>query len=207
MDYARALTDLASRFTVTTGIVGSPLEPELILQPPAELLATEGLALSFTELENVLVGLPISIDLAFLGKWVRTLTPDLPADPALDDPFGGMPIVEQIVGPLGLTTNLPPNTLMNSDVGQEAVPGVPEVLGRIKGTITPTIERLKEVVKRLPVELSIEWRVIDDATGKPPTDVTWQVHPEGWEGTSLSSLGSAACPCPCVCDFPQCSVS
>ena len=175
MDYSRLLTDLASRFTVTTGTATSPLERVILLQPPADLLDVEGLALSITELQNVLVELPINVDLAFLGKWVRTLTPDFPADPAAENPIGGMPIVEQILGTTGLTTNLPPATLMT---GEQTKPGVPEVLGRIKGTITPTVEKLREVLKRQPVAVWIEWKITDDSTGQPPADI-WMTESPG----------------------------
>ncbi len=177
MDHLATLNSLAQRFQLRTLFPGSSLEPDLILEPPPDALDPLGLALSDTVQQVARIPVPVDIDLAFLGKWVRTLLPDLPPEPSQEDPIGGMPIVPQILGPLGnLTAALPPSTLMMSETGQAATAGVPEVLGRIKGRITQTVERLTDQVVRLPISVALRWQILDESTpgaSGPPTGVSY----------------------------------
>src|SRR6185503_1715524 len=162
MDHAVALNQIASRFQARASIVGNGLTHEIRLDPPADAL---GLSLLDTVKSLTAVPVPIQVDLAFLGKWVRTLVPDLPADPATEDPIGGMPIVPQILGPLAaLTTALPPSSLMMSEAGQGTVAGVPEALGRIKGTIIQTVERIADVTTQLPISVALRCLVTDESS-------------------------------------------
>ncbi len=163
MDYLVTLNELIKKFGITAS--GSGLERTLTIQPPAELSGPNGMALSETVRRIAQIDVPIKVDLAFLGKWVRSLTPNLPPDPGLEDPIGGMPVVEQLVlSAANLSNTLPPASLMNSDPGSGTVPGVPEVLGRIKGTISQVVERLTDIVERRPITLSLRWRVLDEST-------------------------------------------
>jgi hypothetical protein len=191
MDYLAALNALAPKFQVSPLPGGSKLEPGLRIDPPPEALDGEGLALSETVQKITAVEVPITIDLAFLGKWVRSVNSDLPAEPATEDPIGGMPVVEQILLLGGaLSQNLPPGSLMQSDPNQQAVPGVPEVLGRIKGTVAQTVEKLAEVVERHAVTVAVRWRVFDESmpgTSLPASGVQFRSDPNAaW--ASLPSL-------------------
>src|SRR5437763_543417 len=112
MDYLATLNQLASKFKIVPG--GPGLEPTLKIDPPAEALDPDGLALSETVQKPTQVEVPLKIDLAFLDKWVRSGTSDPPPDPATENPIGGMPVVDQLVGATGLTTNLPPPSQMTS---------------------------------------------------------------------------------------------
>jgi hypothetical protein len=190
MDYLTTLNQLATKFKIVPG--GSGLVRTLKIDPPAEALVSGGLALSETVQQPMQVEVPLKIDLAFLGKWVRSGISDLPPDPATENPIGGMPVVDQLVGPTGLTTNLPPPTQMTSDPGQGAVPGVPEVLGRIKGTITQTVEKLTDVVQHPPIQLAVRWHVLDVSTpgvSSPASMVQYRTDPAAnWQPTTPAAF-------------------
>lgn len=187
MDYLAALNTLVQRFSVVPLPGGSGLEPTLRIDPPADALDPNptGLALSETVQRVTQVEVPINIDLAFLGKWVRSTKPEIPADPATEDPIGGMPVADPLVALGSIITNLPPASLMNSDLGMAAVAGVPEVLGRIKGAITQTVERLTEVLERRPIRIALRWRILDESTpgsSTPVSGVQYRTDPQAtWQ--------------------------
>lgn len=163
MDYVGVLTDLAGKFTSAAVPGASALEPVIQLTPPPELIGPDGaLALGDTKPQASDVLLPLYVDLTFVAKSVRSATTDLPAEPSSEDPIGGMPVVPQLVLGTTLTSTLPPSQLMVSDPGKANEPGVPEFLGRIKGTVWQTVQR--DMITRLPVSVAIRWRVLDEST-------------------------------------------
>lgn len=189
MDYQAALNELARRFTVASAGGTSALEPTFRINPPGDAAGPDGLALTETVTRVAPVDVPVDVDLRFVGKWVRAATSDLPADPATEDPIGGMPVVEQvqvITGTTGsLSTGLPTTDQMTSDPQKELVPGVPELLGRLKGSITQTVERVTEVLERYPITLDVRWRLLDASSGGAPvaaTGVSYRVDPNSpWQ--------------------------
>jgi hypothetical protein len=172
MDYLAALNDLAHRFTAQALPASSPLDTILRLTPPAALTGPNGLALNETVQQVADVEVPIKVDLALLGKWVRGTNADFPADPSTEDAIGGMPVVEQVLVGTGLSTTLPPSTQMFSDTNYSDTPGVPELLGRIKGAVSQTVQRLSEVIERHPVTVSVRVRVLDESTPGVSTPAT-----------------------------------
>lgn len=183
VDYLAELAKAAGAFSLSRAAGSTPLEHVFTLIPPAELLrpGAQGeppslqLTVSDMKVQPVVTGTrQLDIDLPIIGKWVRVPTPDMPADPLLEDPIGGMPSAERlqqltgtVTGPLSttLTTDMPPASLMTSDPGQGQVPGVPAILGRIKGTVNQTISEMKEVLTTLEataVTASVRIRVVDD---------------------------------------------
>ena len=178
MDYLATLNTLASKFAIAPP-GGSAAMPQLQIDPPLDLRQQRGMALSETVQRMTKVDVPTKLDLAFVGKWVRSVTSDA-VDPTVEDPIGGMPIVPQIVTGVGLLTTLPPASLMQSDAGQAATAGVPEVLGRVKGTITQVVEKLQDVIERRPITLAVRWRVFDESTpgvSTPAAGVLYKTDP------------------------------
>jgi hypothetical protein len=165
MDYVATLSGLAAGLAPSLVPGGSPLEPTVRLQPPTDLVGPDG-SLALGEVVQTVadVPVPLPIDLAFVGKFVRSPSTDVPPDPTAEDPIGGMPIVPQLVLATALNATLPPKELMVSDPGKELVPGVPEVVGRLKGTVTQTVRELTDVVKRYPVTAAVRWQVMDEST-------------------------------------------
>lgn len=187
MDYLGTLNALAPKFGLLPE--GSKLEWTLRINAPPEAGGSGDLALAETVRHITQAKVPVDIDLTLVGKWVRSGNSDLPTDPATEDPIGGMPIVEQVVVSntlSGLLETLPPPALMSSDEEKEAVPGVPEVLGRIKGTVTQTVEKVTEVVESRPLTLAVRWRVLDESTpgvSSPASDVRYRTAPDRpWQG-------------------------
>lgn len=122
-----------------------------------------------------------TVDLPIVGRWVRLpgLTPT--GNPADEDPIGGMPVadhVPEVAGSLtsvtaGLTGTisttlseaLPRPSLMLSEAGQDLVPGVPALLGRVAGTVTEVIKEIQDVLRALDhvgVAAEVTIRVVDD---------------------------------------------
>jgi hypothetical protein len=199
MDYLGILSGLAAALAPSLAPGGSPLEPTVRLQPPSDLMGSDGkLALGEVVQAVANVPVPLPIDLTFVGKFARSANTDVPPDPATEDPIGGMPIVPQLVLGAALSAALPPKELMVSDPGKETVPGVPEVVGRLKGTVTQTVRELTDVVKSYPVTATVRWQVMDESTpgaAVPAANVlykdngTWKDMPNELElsGTSGST--------------------
>jgi hypothetical protein len=179
MDLLGALSALAPKFVVSTLPSDPPLRPTLRIAPPPEALGPDGNLLFSQTVETVTqVKLPVDVDLAFVGKWVRSLNADPQQDPAAEDPIGGMPVVNQVALGPALTTNLPPATQMFSDAGKAAEAGVPEVLGRVKGTVTQTVEKITSTVRRLPIKLALRWTVTDQSGSG--VSVRYRTTAAGW---------------------------
>jgi hypothetical protein len=181
VDYLAAINNLASRFTAEAIPAANPLETTLRLTPPAELSGPGGLGLNETVQRITNVEVPINVDLAFLGKWVRGTNADFPGDPKDEDAIGGMPVVEQILTTGGLSTTLPGVGQMYSETGSGTTPGVPEVLGRVKGAVSHTVEQLSEVLERRPVTVAVRLRVLDESTSgaSVPATATFRAGPTG----------------------------
>ncbi|MDX6679857.1 MAG: hypothetical protein QOE31_3909 [Solirubrobacteraceae bacterium] len=213
-DYLTELTTQTQGFTLGHS-ADDPLTHGFSLLSPAGLLvpgdgedpARLALKITDTVIEPVVTLLrDTRVDLPLVGKWVRLPTPDL-SDPLGENPIGGMPVAEQLQQLSGLvsglttslSTNLPPATLMTSDAGQGAVPGVPALLGRLQGTITEQVRELREVVKALDplgVTARVRIRVVDDAAPSS-TVVTSRIQVRlpgavGWQALSgLPAIGTA----------------
>lgn len=147
------------------------------------------------------------VDLPIVGNWVRVPVPDL-NDPLNVDPIGGMPVAQQLQQLSGLatgvlsttlSTNLPPSSLMESDPGKGATAGVPALLGRLKGTLSETVQELREVTKVLDsvsVKASVRITVTDDINPSS-TAITNRIEVlvptfAGWK--TVSSLPAAGEP-------------
>jgi hypothetical protein len=181
VDYLAELTGQGHSFTFGHAAGANPLVYSFTLTPPVALVKPQRvgppkLELSVVDTVAQLVQTGASdfdIDLPIVGKWVRLIAPDLPADPVNENPIGGMPAAERLQKLSGLTTGLsttlttdmPPTSLMTSDAGDEQVPGVPALLGRIKGTVNQVIKELKDVktlLPSIPVTAALRIRIVDD---------------------------------------------
>ncbi|MGQ0814150.1 MAG: hypothetical protein ACT4O1_06755 [Gemmatimonadota bacterium] len=190
VDYLAELTAQGKSFTLAHAAGTNPLVHSFTLTPPAGLISpsrdsqppTLKLSVTDTVVESTVTGTrDLEIDLPIIGKWVRVPTPDLPADPITENPIGGMPAAERlqqlsgtVTGLLSttLTTDMPPATLMQSDLSQGQTAGVPALLGRIKGVVNETIKELKEVLKTLDpiaVTAALRIRVVDDQSPSSTT--------------------------------------
>lgn len=190
IDYLAELTRQAQGFVLGHAPGANPLTHSFTLSPPAGLVQPGlvdmsgsmsslprprfALTVADTVREPVTTLLrELQIDLPLVGKWVRVPTPDL-SNPLAEDPIGGMPVaaqLQQISGLISglsttLSTSLPPASLMTSDPGSAATPGVPALLGRIKGVVNETVKELRDVLRSLDpirVDVNLRIRVVDDA--------------------------------------------
>jgi hypothetical protein len=122
-----------------------------------------------------------TVDLPLVGRWVRLPGLSPTGNPADEDPIGGMPVADHVPEVTGgltsvtaglsgtisttLSEALPKPSLMLSETGQELVPGVPALLGRVAGTVTEVIKEIQEVLQTLDpigVAAQVTVRVVDD---------------------------------------------
>jgi hypothetical protein len=192
MDYLGELTAQTSKFTLAPPVARSPLDYALEVTAPPEMAGATGLGLKET-VQQAVLGDPVvtSMDLTVAGKWVRSLTSDLPADPARENPIGGMPIAEQIALAAGLSTAAPPAGLMTNDpegldAAKAPITGVPELVGRIKGTVSQATQEIQETVVSRPVTIRTRWRVRDETVPGAPVPVQGEYSVDG--GVSWSVL-------------------
>ncbi|MFP5246501.1 MAG: hypothetical protein ACLGH0_07380 [Thermoanaerobaculia bacterium] len=189
------LEQLASQFRVVVNPSDSPLAPYLALQPPAELVTSEGLRLvEITQVTEKVPGLATLYEVTYALKNVR-FAPNAPVtilpDPAQEDVIGGVPIMLPLVVGSLINNNIPPNTLMSSETpAAEQVPGIPGILGSLKAKITPEIEKLVDKTMSYPVKVESSWSVRDPA-GNVVTGFQYET-PQGWVPLPTTDLGLPA---------------
>ena len=163
MDLLSALLDAAHKVTATAS--GSGLERQLTLALPAGM-DTGGLGVSLVDRSVVHeAARPVDVDLTFFAKNVRF------GDAALSQgTIGGMPVVE------GLGA-LPGPGVMFTESGASG-PGVPGLLGALKGQVKLPVERIVEETSRVPVTLQTRWSLREGS--QPVAGAAWSTDGQQW---------------------------
>lgn len=162
-----ALNALASGFSIAnvTPSPGTPLQFVVRLVPPGA--GKEGpLSVDVTETVSQLTD--ATLDIGFLTKNVRFQDFPVTGDPSTLEGgtvIGGAPIADPEILAGTFTSLIDPFT-----EGDAARPGVPGILGRLKGTYQLPMDVTQ--TSTLAVQVEVQWHIRDE-TGNPIADVDW----------------------------------
>jgi hypothetical protein len=162
-----ALNALASGFSIAdvTPSPGTPLQFVVHLVPPGG--RSEGpLTVDVTETVSQLTD--ATVDIGFLTKNVRFKDFPVTGDPSTlvgGDVIGGSPIADPEVLAGTFSALIDPFT-----EGDATKPGVPGILGRLKGTYQLPMDVTQTTT--LAVQVEVQWHIRDE-NGNPIADVAW----------------------------------
>ncbi len=112
-----------------------------------------------------------------------TVTPPVVTTPVVSAPVVGVPVVTQTVTPTPVTGPTPtigsPKLTPAAAVANDALSGVPGLLGRVLGTVP--------LLVTLPVSVSVTWSIIDEATNAPATNEQVELR-SGTDGPDFSFI-------------------
>jgi hypothetical protein len=161
-----ALNALASGFSIAnvTPSLGTPLQFVVHLVPPG---TREGeLSVDVTETVSQLTD--ATLDIGFLTKNVRFQDFPVSGDPSTlagGTVIGGGPIADPEILAGTFTSLIDPFT-----EGDATRPGVPGLLGRLKGTYQLPVDVTQTLT--LAVQVEVQWHIRDE-NGNPIVDVAW----------------------------------